>query len=172
VKRAVITFEPEGRTVRTALGTTIFQAASEVGAGIRSECGGKGVCGKCRIVVQDKGSLSEVTAAEIKHLSSSEIDSGYRLACQSLVRRNVVVVIPPESRSVARKIQITGLERPVPLNPLVKKFHIVLRKPTLSDVTPDFERLLDCLKDTYGFERLETDYKLMLRLTLKGFLTA
>jgi len=163
-RAALLIFEPEGRSVRIALGTTIFQAASEVGVGIRSECGGKGICGKCRIVVQDKGSLSEVTAAEIKHLSSSEIDSGYRLACQSLVRRNVVVAIPPESRIGARKIQITGLERPVPLNPLVKKFHIVLRKPTLSDVTPDFERLLDCLKDTYGFERLETDYKLLMKL--------
>ena len=165
VKRTIILiFEPEGRSVRTAPGTTIFQAASEAGVGIRSECGGKGVCGKCRVVVQDKSSLTEVTAAETKHLSSSEIDSGYRLACQSLVRRNVVVVIPPEGRIRARKIRITGLERPVPLNPLVKKFHIVLPKPTLSDVMPDFERLLGCLKDAYGSERLEIDYKLLMKL--------
>ena len=87
MKRTItLIFEPEGRSVRIAPGTTIFQAANEVGVGIRSECGGKGVCGKCRVVVQDKSSLSEVTAVETKHLSSSEIDSGYRLACQSLVR--------------------------------------------------------------------------------------
>ena len=165
VKRTIkLIFEPEGRSVRTTLGTAIFQAAREAGVVIRSECGGKGVCGKCRVVVQDKSSLTEVTAAETKHLSSSEIDSGYRLACQSLVRRNVVVVIPPESRIGERKIQITGLERPVPLDPSVKKFHIVLPKPTLSDALPDFERLLDCLKDAYGFERLQIDYKLLMKL--------
>ena len=164
MKRAIITFEPEGRRVRIALGTTIFQAASEAGVDIRSECGGKGICGKCRVIVQDKNSLSEVTAVETKHLSSSEIDSGYRLACQSLVRQNVEVVVPPESRIGAHKIQIIGLERPVSLNPLVTKFHLVLPKPTLSDVMPDFERLLECLKDAYGFERLEIDYNLLMKL--------
>ena len=104
MKRTILlTFEPGGHSVRTALGTTIFQAASEAGVGIRTECGGKGVCGKCRVIVQNKNSLTKLTATETKHLSSSEIDSGYRLACQSLVRRNVAVVIPPESRRKGQK---------------------------------------------------------------------
>jgi uncharacterized 2Fe-2S/4Fe-4S cluster protein (DUF4445 family) len=159
-----LTFEPEGRRVKTALGITIFQAAREAGISIRSECGGKGVCGKCRVIVQDKNSLNEVTATETKHLSSSEINSGYRLACQSFPKRNVKIMIPPESRIGARKIQITGLERPVPLNPLVEKFHLALPKPTLFDVTPDFERLLESMKNTYGFERLEINYRLLTKL--------
>lgn len=40
-KLVTITFEPEGRRVRTSHGVTIFQVASEAGVGIRSECGGK-----------------------------------------------------------------------------------------------------------------------------------
>ncbi len=54
----ILIFEPDGRRVRTASGTTIFQVASEAGIGIRSECGGKGVYGKCRIVVQNKSTLT------------------------------------------------------------------------------------------------------------------
>jgi len=164
VSDILVTFEPEGSKVRVASGTTIFQAASEAGVSIRSECGAKGTCGKCRIVVKDKSALTEVTPAESKHLSSAEIDSDYRLACQVGVRKNVVVVIPPESRIGARKIQIIGFERPVPINSTVKKFHVVLPKPTLSDVRPDFERLLDGLNDAHNPQRLEIDHELLKEL--------
>jgi len=159
-----VIFEPEGRRVRTALGTTIFQAASEAGVGIRSECGGEGKCGKCRVVVPLKSALNEVTTTEMKHLSSSEIDSGYRLACCALIKEDAVIMIPTESRTEMRKIQIVGLERPVALNPLVKKFHITLPKPTLSDARPDLERLLECLKQKHYFYELEIDYELLREL--------
>ena len=69
-----IIFEPEGRKVRTVFGASIFDAASNVGVGIRSECGGKGSCGKCRVVVRDKKAVSKITEAEMSHLSKSEID--------------------------------------------------------------------------------------------------
>lgn len=36
-----VIFEPMGRVVSISFGTTIFQAAIEVGIGIRSECGGR-----------------------------------------------------------------------------------------------------------------------------------
>jgi uncharacterized 2Fe-2S/4Fe-4S cluster protein (DUF4445 family) len=56
------------------------------------------------------------------------------------------------------------LERPVPLNPLVKKFHTTLPKPTSSNVRPDYERLLDCLKAAYRSDELEIDYELLKKL--------
>lgn len=43
-------------------------------------CGGTGNCGKCKIVA--RGELSEMTSAEKKHLTPSEIRLGIRLACQ------------------------------------------------------------------------------------------
>jgi len=46
--------------------------------------------------------------AEMKYLSPSEIDSGYRLACQAHIGRNDVVVIPPESRMGVRRIALSG----------------------------------------------------------------
>jgi len=163
-KIITVTFEPEGRRVRVPPETRIFQAASEAGIGIRTECGGEGICGKCRVIVKNKSAVNEVTDAETTHLSPKEIDSGYRLACRTILKQNVTVMVPEESRIGARKIQISGLERPVPLNPSVKKFHVVLPKPTLSDVRPDFKRLFDHLEDAHGLKKLEIDYELLRKL--------
>jgi uncharacterized 2Fe-2S/4Fe-4S cluster protein (DUF4445 family) len=159
-----VIFEPEGRKVRTASGASIFEAAYKAGVGIKSECGGKGKCGRCRVVVRDKNALTKVTEAEMRHLSSKEIDSGYRLACRAVLKRSIDVTVPEESRVGVRKIQVTGLERPVPLTPFVTKFHIALARPTLLDVRPDFERILDSLKDEYGLDKLEIEYEVLKNL--------
>ncbi len=163
-KPITVTFEPEGRRGRAATGTSIFQAAREVGVGIRSECAGEGTCGKCKVIVKNKNAANEVTDIEREHLSSREINSDYRLACRTIVKQNITVMVPEETRIGKRKIQITGLERPVPLNPSVKKFHVVLPKPTLSDVRPDFERLRDSLKKEQGYKKLRVNYELLKEL--------
>lgn len=46
-------------------------------------CGGGGKCGKCKI--QAKGGLSQITAAEKRLLSDSELASGIRLACETRI---------------------------------------------------------------------------------------
>jgi len=140
-----VTFEPEGRKVRVPLGTTVFQAAKKAGVGIRSECGGKGTCGKCKVIVKDGEALSEPTEEERTHLSPSEINCGFRLACRSEILHDVTVVVPPESRVEKRKIQVGGLERIVVLEPALKKIHVSLNKPRLFDFRPDLERLLNGL---------------------------
>ncbi len=163
-KIITVTFEPEGRRVRVPPENSIFKAANEAGIAIRTECGGEGTCGKCRIIVNNKRAVNEVTDTERAHLSTEEIDSGYRLACRTIPMQNVTVMVPEESRIGARKIQISGIERPVQLNPSVKKFHMVLQKPTLSDVRPDFQRLLDHLENVQGFGALEIDNALLRKL--------
>jgi uncharacterized 2Fe-2S/4Fe-4S cluster protein (DUF4445 family) len=160
-----ILFEPEAKKVQTPKGTTIFQAAKDAGVDIRSECGGKGLCGKCRIIVKKSEDVSELTEPERKHLSKIEIDEGYRLACQAKVLKDTVVVIPPESSSEFRKIQITGKERFLEPKPIVKKFFVVLPKPTLSDIRPDYERLLDALLQVEKFGHLEIDYDVLKELS-------
>jgi uncharacterized 2Fe-2S/4Fe-4S cluster protein (DUF4445 family) len=160
-KDITVLFEPEGRKIEVESEISIFEAARRVGVGIRSECGGKGVCGKCKVILLDKKSVSELTEVEGKHLSPEEIESGYRLACQARLKRSVTIMMPEESRILARKIQVFGLERPVPLNVLVRKFHVKLAKPTLLDVRPDFERILDALRIEAGISGLTIDYDVL-----------
>jgi uncharacterized 2Fe-2S/4Fe-4S cluster protein (DUF4445 family) len=157
-----VDFEPEGKTAQLPVGSTIAEAAQKAKVGIRSECGGQGSCGKCRVIVRNPSAVSETTQAERSHLSQAELESGYRLACQTKILRDVKIGIPPASRVESRKIQILGLERKTELNPSLKKFYLMLPEPTLSDATPDLERLLECLSRESKTRRpLEIDYKIL-----------
>jgi uncharacterized 2Fe-2S/4Fe-4S cluster protein (DUF4445 family) len=165
VSDVTIVFEPEGKNVKTSRGKSVFQAIKEAGVGIRSECGGKGLCGKCKVIIKNSDAVNKLTEAEKKRLSQSEINSGYRLACQTKILRKATVMIPWESRLEFRKIQVLGLERKVELDPSVKKFHVLLPKPTLSDVRPDLERLLDALsRQIQNVGKLEVDYEILKKL--------
>ncbi len=156
-----VTFEPLGRKVHVLNGTTILQAAKDARIKIRSECDGQGICGKCKVITHNVEGLSDLTENEKEHLSSSDISSGYRLACQTTITQDIVVTVPPESRIWTLELQTTGLERPVPLNPSIRKFHIQLSEPTLSDPTPDSERLIEYLEDRFDLGKLEIEYELL-----------
>ncbi|MEM3759712.1 MAG: ASKHA domain-containing protein [Candidatus Bathyarchaeia archaeon] len=159
-----ILFEPEARKVQVPKGTTIFQAVKYAGISLRSECGGKGLCGKCRIIIKKPEDLSELTELEKKHLSKSEIEHGYRLACQTKVLKDAVIIIPPESSLEFRKIQTVGIERFLEPKSTVKKIYVALPKPTLQDIRPDYERLIGGLSQISKFDHVEIDYDVLKRL--------
>ncbi len=160
-----VVFEPGRKEAKVPLKSTIFYAAKEANINIRSECGGKGLCGKCKIIIKDPKAVSKITNVEKKHLSKSEIKLGYRLACQTKVLRDVKVIVPAESLQKTLKIQVLGLERKIELNPYLTKFHVKLNKPTLSDYRPDFERLVDALSDKIPRTiDLKIDYKILKEL--------
>jgi len=72
---------------------SLIRAAMKAGVHINASCGGGGVCGKCRVLLEKgsvKGGISE-------KLSKEDTIKGYRLACISEVTSDVVVRIPVES---------------------------------------------------------------------------
>lgn len=159
-----VLFEPEGRRVEAETGASILEAAFSAGIGIRSDCGGKGLCGKCRVIVQDQSTVSQLTEVETKFFSPKELGSGYRLACRALLRHDTKVLIPDESRVLARKIQVWGFERPVEVKPYVRKFYLKLAKPTLHDIRTDLERVLDLLEKEHGLRGLKIGYETLKKM--------
>ena len=159
-EKVSVRFEPEGKNVKVKVGTTILEAAKKAGVGIRSECGGQGKCGKCLVIIENQSGLSSISDTERHHISDDMLKLGYRLACRSFVKGDVTVFIPLQSRLETRRIQTEGIERPIKLSPAVKKIHLILNKPSLRDITPDFERLCLALKKS-GLTGLEIDYKLL-----------
>ena len=160
----IVSFYPKKRKVKVEKGVSILNAAMEANIGIRTECGGKGICGKCKIIVKGKKAVSELTESEKTHLSREEIAAGYRLACQILPKKSVAVLIPEESRVSTRKILKFGLESQIPPNPLVRKFHLKLQKPSLCSIEPDFERLLQALSTFSNIKDMEIDYTILEQL--------
>lgn len=63
-------------------GLTLMEALVTGNADIRADCGGKGLCGKCRVKVAAQGALSPVSPAEEAFLLPEDIQKGFRLACR------------------------------------------------------------------------------------------
>jgi len=158
-----ICFQPEGKRITFKPSVTVLEAAKKAGISIRSDCGGEGTCGKCRVILKNNAKVSGVTEVEQKYLSTYELNIGFRLACCTRVQGNLTVMVPSESRTGKRKIQLHGMEQHVKLNPAIRKFYLELSKPTIVDVQPDFERLLESLQKR-GFTDLKIDNELLQTL--------
>lgn len=145
-EHVAVTFEPEGKTVADS-SHTLLELARCANIGLRGECGGKGVCGKCKVqVVKRNGLLNEPTRNERDVLTEDEIAEGYRLGCQTrILAGRCTVYVPPESRTGKRAISGIGLDAEVPLAPAVEKVHLSLSKPTFDDPRTDCRRLEDAL---------------------------
>ena len=72
-----ITFQPQNRTVVVAHGESLIRAAMEAGVHINASCGGEGVCGKCRVIIEE----GEVEGGVSERLKPEDREKGYRLAC-------------------------------------------------------------------------------------------
>ena len=143
-----VTFNPIGREVKVTRRISILDAAIEVGVPLRAECGGNGICGKCKVIIHEKNAAHGIRDAERKHLSPRELVSGYRLACQTIPKRDIDILIPRETMIEERKILVDGIAKRTTLDPAVRKLHLKLNKPSLSDITPDFQRLQQTLSDS------------------------
>lgn len=176
-KDVEIVFQPSGRRGRVPAGTTILAAAQGMGVGIEAVCGGKGVCGKCRVIIEEgrfeklglvsgKAHVSGLSAVEEKFLSPEELARGYRLACLAQVRESLVVTVPEESRTAKQVILEQGRERSYRLAPAVKQYSLVLPPASLSDARDDRQRLLEALEERYGLKDLIVDYTVLRDLPL------
>jgi len=160
-----VVFQPYNKSITVADGSNLIRTAMEAGVHINASCGGAGVCGKCRILLESgvvKGGISE-------KLSAEDLARGYRLACQSTVGSDLVVRIPVESEvdaSVLNKLSTprkTARIHPVDFEelkeqglfiPPVEKRYLELPPPSDQDRLPDVTRLISFLKARHNEHRL------------------
>ncbi|MEM3479977.1 MAG: ASKHA domain-containing protein, partial [Candidatus Bathyarchaeia archaeon] len=160
-----VIFQPEGKHVKVPLGSTVLEAAKAASVDLTSICGGAGKCGKCRIIIEDGiSNVNSLTEIEYKFLSNSDISAGYRLACQTVIKGPLLIRIPEESRTGRQRLQVEGVETPVALEPVIKKYFVEIPMPSLQDIRSDVDRLLDALRGKYGLKNLAVDYGVLLDL--------
>ena len=111
-----IIFEPTGKMIDLVTDSTIYDGAIDQSIPIRSDCGGKGTCLKCRIVVSPNESFSQPSTIESKYFSPNQISSGRRLACQTRVIGSGTVSVPSESMETEEAIGKTGLTGEYPVH--------------------------------------------------------
>ncbi|BCO10750.1 ferredoxin [Desulfolithobacter dissulfuricans] len=145
-----ITFQPDNITVTVDQGENLLAAAANAGVYVHAFCGGDGVCGKCKVIVEE----GEVRADKAT-LKKEEWDQGYRLACQATVMSDLVVRIPEITtaggRALKRKPKTTrtisarSLDTLIgkwDVDPPVAKLYLELDPPTMDDNISDMQRVM------------------------------
>ncbi len=160
-----IEVEPIGKRFFLEEPTNGLQAIVDSGIGIESICGGKGTCGKCRIIILDDKNIP-ISKREKEILTSAEIKRGVRLACQQIFDRDLTIYIPSSSLSEEQKLQVEGEELDIEVDPVCSKYFLNLKKATLKDVKPDFDRIGEALKKEYKVNVKNIDFKVLSRMPL------
>jgi uncharacterized 2Fe-2S/4Fe-4S cluster protein (DUF4445 family) len=163
-----ILFRPEGQTVDVPDGTVLSDAIAQAGIRFNLACGGQGRCGRCKVVVEQ----GQVKRRDTSRLTSTELEQGYALACQTLVHQDLTVFVPPQE-AIVRKLPSEKAAARVPTLPLacdwrshppVRKCFLTIDPPSLSDNTTDFERLKRVLARQHDIPNLTASLPMMRKL--------
>ncbi len=161
-----ITFLPHNQDIQIKDGERLIRAAMEAGVHINASCGGEGVCGKCRVLIEN----GEVEGGITQQLSEKDVDKGYRLACLAKVKSDLMVRIPTESaidtsalnlqktpRRTARikQMNLDDLKETGLFLPPVEKKYLELPQPDAADHLPDITRLVDFLRLNHDEHQLQ-----------------
>ncbi len=90
----IVKVEPMGRLVKGRLGETLMALANRENLPVRSDCGGNGACGKCRVLVDPPDNVSVPTDLERDFLDHAQLKENVRLACQTHIKGPLTVTIP------------------------------------------------------------------------------
>ena len=166
---ARIVFTPSGRRGTFPLGARLLDAARSIGVDVDSVCGGRGLCGRCRIVCMDgdfakhairsrPGNLSAVNEIEARYSERRlQLAHNHRLSCQATILGDLVIDVPPESqmhRQVVRKdIELRDIE----LNPATRLYYVEVQPARLLEETSDLQRLCDALAREWNLAELGCD---------------
>jgi adenylate cyclase len=96
---ATIRVEGTGQTVEASPAVSVLNALLRGGVDIRHDCGGKAICGTCRIrVAEGSQGLSPRSARETDRLAAAGAAPDERLACQTYCARNAEISIREGTR--------------------------------------------------------------------------
>ncbi|HUS79599.1 MAG TPA: ASKHA domain-containing protein [Patescibacteria group bacterium] len=123
-----VLFNPINREVETETGEVLLDVMRNAGIRIESLCGGQGICGKCKVILE-RGDVDKFSNFHENMLSQRELDGGYLLACKVRLLGDSVFTIPVESRIDQPSILISAeltIDNP---DPAVGKYLVELESP-------------------------------------------
>ncbi len=167
-KKAIVVFKPSGQVVEVEVGTLLSDAAIQAGVTLNLPCGGQGRCGRCRVKVEH-GAISHRSGVR---LTSAEIEEGWALACQTVLKGDAVVLVPEQEKvGVEFVTKTVGAERVAlaaefggELDPSVRRAHLTIEPPSLEDQTTDWDRLLRALSLQHGIQHVTASLPMLRTL--------
>lgn len=180
-EEVLVVFTPLGRRGYFAPGTPLLQAARSLGVDIDSVCGGRGICGRCRVTVAEgrfdkhgidsaQSHLSPLSEPERRFAAKKELVGGCRLSCHTQVRGNVVIDVPASSQVHRQVVRKDAEAVDIELDPVVKLHYVAVEEPDMHNPIGDLGRLLEALEREWGLDQLSFDVNLLsdLQATLRS----
>ncbi|HEU5113249.1 MAG TPA: ASKHA domain-containing protein [Acidimicrobiia bacterium] len=171
-----VVFSPSGRRGAFPEGTTVLDAARALGVDLDSVCGGRGICGRCQVVIGSRPGvearadrLSELGPTETDYQGRRPLGSGHRLGCAARIVDDVVIDVPPDSQVHRQVVRKRAGVAALPVDPVVRLHYIEVPEPDLASPTGDLERLLGALEQEWGLTGLVVDSAVLriLQATLR-----
>ncbi|MDH3465392.1 MAG: ASKHA domain-containing protein [Gammaproteobacteria bacterium] len=169
---AMVVFTPSGRRGRFPLGTPLLQAARSLGVDIDSVCGGRGMCGRCQVLlsvgsfakhrVESRAEhLSSISKTEKEYCKTNELAKGRRLSCSTQILGDVVIDVPPESQMHNQVVRKRAEAHDINLDPVIRCYYVEVQEPDMYDPAGDFQRLKEALEFEWRLGKLTGDLHLL-----------
>jgi uncharacterized 2Fe-2S/4Fe-4S cluster protein (DUF4445 family) len=165
---ALVVFTPSGKRGTFADGTDVLTAARKLGVDLDSVCGGRGICGRCQIVVSvgefakhgitsAADHLTAFSAPEALFKSRSGLAEDRRLGCHAKICGDLVVDVPPDSQIHKQVVRKEADAHTIDVDPVVRLHYVEVREPDMSDPSGDLERLTEALERDWDLVGLRCD---------------
>jgi uncharacterized 2Fe-2S/4Fe-4S cluster protein (DUF4445 family) len=171
----LVLFMPSGKRGRFPVGTPVLEAARQLGVYVESVCGGRGICGRCQVEVQDghfakhgitsaSAHLSPFGAKEQRYADIRALKPGRRLSCSATIQGDLVVDVPQDVVINAQVVRKSASGRTIERNPAVRLCYTEVDEPDMAKPLGDADRLIAALCRDWKFDRLDIDFDVLAGL--------
>ncbi len=156
-----------GKTISSG-GESLYKSLRDNGVYLVASCGGKGVCGKCRV----KALEGRIRVQSTGKLLKKDIEENTVLACQTFPEGDVLIDIPEDSKLIiGDKIAVSKTKDLLQylytvdrqLTPAIRRVVLKLTPPSIQDNTGDLERLKRALQEK-GIDDMEFSHSFILSM--------
>ena len=165
---AVAVFVPSGRRGAVRTGTTVLDAARELGVDLDSVCGGRGICGRCLVEPAFGAFAKHAITSSPDHLSPPARRSGTTTAAGRSIAGARLGLRGPHPRR--RRDRRPGREPGAPagrpqdrgpddlvVDPVVRLYYVEVDPAALGEDRSDLRLLLDALAEQWALDGLAVD---------------
>ncbi|MCV6611249.1 MAG: ASKHA domain-containing protein [Amphritea sp.] len=172
--KATVVFTPTGLRGEFPVGTSVLQAAQQLGVDLESSCGGRGICGRCQVI----HSVGEFPKHGITSLAenltgptereegrnSEVLMHGRRLGCSAQILGDMVIDVPSDSQVHKQHIVKEATAVEIDHDPAVKLFTVQVPPPNMDEPQSDLRRVQQMLLDQHWITAIATNLNVLQAL--------
>ena len=136
----LLTVASEQKQYEFNTGKSLMDIMLDAGLFIDNACGGKGLCGKCRVRITG-GQPGEITETESRILKDEEKEQGIRLACLVFPESDLTIELLQKEKK--HDVLASGYMPDFDFDLDIVKKQVTIHKPTLEDQTPFEDQILE-----------------------------